>query len=81
LTWQHFREILKSSGKIIKENRKFRKSQDGHAASHMQYWGNLIFEKLKNTKPSHSPLSSHFGILEKRRGSSTIGLQWIRKAS
>jgi hypothetical protein len=34
----------------------------------------IKFLKKKNTKPSLSPLSSHFGILARGRGCSATGL-------
>jgi hypothetical protein len=38
-----------------------------------------FFEKLENTKPPLSPLSSHFGILAKGRGSSATGFNGRRR--
>jgi hypothetical protein len=65
LTWHNFRKIIKNN----------KKENWGNQGSDMQppsckIWKFNFFEKIKNTKPSLSPLSSHFGILAKGRGSS-----------
>jgi hypothetical protein len=53
------------------ENQKNRKKGKGDTHPSCKKLEIKFFEKIKNTEPSLSPLSSHFGILAKGGGGTT----------